>query len=107
MKNKPKVYITLCLLLFAISGCNKTKENQLYYKEVGKGETILFIHGGQEDYRIFMPQLDALKDDFHVITYSRRYNYPNSNRYQPGADFSPFTEADDLASLIDELNVDS
>lgn len=107
MKNGHIASITLGLLLFAISSCNKTEENQLYYKEAGTGETILFIHGGQEDYRVFLPQIDALKDNYRVITYSRRYNYPNSNNYQKGDTYNPFTEAEDLESLINNLNTNS
>jgi len=107
MRNGRITSITLGLLLFAISGCNKTEENQLYYKEAGTGETILFIHGGQEDYRVFLPQIDALKDNYRVITYSRRYNYPNSNNYQKGDAYNPFTEAEDLEFLIIDLNINS
>ena len=105
MINKLRVFITLGLLLLIISGCNKSIENQLYYQEAGTGETVIFIHGAQEDYRVFMPQLDALKEDFHVISYSRRYNYPNSNDYQKGDSYNPYTEAEDLASLISSLKV--
>lgn len=107
MKNEHIASIALCLILIAISGCNKTQENQLYYKEAGKGETILFIHGGQEDYRVFIPQIDALKDNYRVITYSRKYNYPNPKNYHLGDAFSPYTEAEDLESLINILNTNS
>ena len=107
MRNVLIAFITLNLLIFAISSCDKTEENQLYYKEAGTGEAILFIHGGQEDYRVFMPQIDPLKDDYRVITYSRRYNYPNPNSYQKGDTYNPFTEAKDLESLIDNLSINS
>ena len=107
MRNGRIASITLGLLLFAFSGCNKTEENQLYYKEAGTGETILFLHGGQEDYRVFMPQIDALKDKYRVITYSRRYNYPNPKNYQQGDAYNPFTEAEDLESLINDLKTNS
>lgn len=98
--------ITLGLFI-AISGCNKTQEHQLFFKEAGTGETVLFIHGAQEDYRIFQPQIDALKDNYRVITYSRRYNYPNSNNYQQGDEYNPFTEAEDLESLINDLKINT
>jgi len=101
------VPITLGLLLMAIYGCNQTQESQLYYKEAGKGETIVFLHGGQEDYRVFMPQIDLLKDNYRVITYSRRFNYPNPKNYQLGDAYDPFTEAEDLESLINGLNINS
>ncbi len=82
------------------------QDERLFFKEAGEGETIIFIHGSQEDYRAFMPQLDLLKNDFRVITYSRRYNYPNTNEYKEGTPFDPITEADDLEILTKNIGVD-
>tara|TARA_R110000751_G_C13763436_1_gene479433 strand:- start:156 stop:629 length:474 start_codon:yes stop_codon:yes gene_type:complete len=53
-----------------------------------------------------MPHLDLLKNDFRVITYSRRYNYPNNNGYKEGTPFIPMTEARDLERLINGIGVD-
>lgn len=107
MKTKPysTLYLGFILLLFA--NCAGDPENQLYYEEAGTGETILFVHGSQEDYRVFLPQLEILSDNYHVVTYSRKYNYPNSNRYQIGDEFNVFTEAEDLAFLINELDTET
>lgn len=95
------------LSLLFIMGCGPTNENQLFYKQSGTGETIVFIHGMQEDYRVFIPQFDLLEDDYKVISYSRRYNYPKPKKYQDGITFSTETEAEDLATLINSLNLNS
>lgn len=81
-------------------------QDTLFYKEAGEGETILFVHGSQEDYRVFMPQLELLATDFNVITYSRRYNYPNNRLYNKETPFNPGTEAEDLEKLRQELDID-
>lgn len=94
-------------LLFLLLNCTGETDRHLYYDEAGSGETILFIHGSQEDYRVFIPQLNALKETYRAVTYSRRYNYPNNNKYRKETAFDVFTEAEDLASLMDELNIDS
>jgi pimeloyl-ACP methyl ester carboxylesterase len=97
----------LAMLVISIYGCDQTQEEKLFYKEAGKGETILFIHGTQEDYRVFIPQLEALKDKYHVVIYSRRFNYPHPKNYQQGDTYDPFTEAEDLESLINELKTNN
>lgn len=94
-------------LLFLLSNCTVKNDSNLYYEEEGSGETILFIHGSQEDYRIFLPQLESLSDNYRVVTYSRMYNYPNSNSYQPGDVFNVISEAEDLKVLIDGLDTES
>jgi pimeloyl-ACP methyl ester carboxylesterase len=91
------------LLICLLSGCNKESNNQLHYEEAGAGKTVIFVHGSQADYRYHLPQVDALKDNFRVVTYSRRYNYPNGNEYNPNINFSVFTEAEDLNNLIHHL----
>ncbi|MBA3357156.1 MAG: alpha/beta hydrolase [Pyrinomonadaceae bacterium] len=77
---------------------------ELHYIEQGQDESLILLHGGQGDYRSWEPQMKVLFPQFRVISYSRRYNYPNNNpltaKYQ-----SAFTEADDLAALIRKLGL--
>jgi non-heme chloroperoxidase len=77
---------------------------ELHYVEQGQGEPLILLHGGQGDYRSWEPQMKALSPQFRVISYSRRYHYPNNNpltaKYR-----SAFTEADDLAALIRKLGL--
>lgn len=102
------------LILVAISAAAQTvaptkiKINgvNLSYIEQGEGETIILLHGGQGDYRAWGPQMAVLSQKYRVISYSRRYHYPNDNpitsKYH-----SAITEADDLAAFIRKLKLKS
>lgn len=77
----------------------------LHYIERGKGDPLILLHGGQGDYRSWGPQLEALSPHYRVISYSRRYNYPNNNpltaTYRAG-----YTDAEDLAAFIRHLRLE-
>jgi len=98
--------LTFAALVLQLSNCAENTDTPLYYEMSGSGETILFVHGAQEDYRIFLPQVEALRDNYRIVTYSRRYNHPNGNEYDPAAEYSVFSEADDLNTLITHLGDD-
>src|SRR5437867_1006766 len=51
----------------------------LHYIERGSGSAVVFVHGSIEDYRAWEAQMEPLAQHFHVIAYSRRYNFPNHN----------------------------
>jgi pimeloyl-ACP methyl ester carboxylesterase len=76
---------------------------ELHYIEQGQGEPLILLHGGQGDYRSWQPHMDALSPRYRVISYSRRYHYPNENPIR--ADHSALIDAGDLAALINELNL--
>ena len=105
MKSLRSVSLIILMALIVYSFVS-IQDSGLYFEESGEGETIIFVHGSQEDYRAFMPQLELLGKEFHVVTYSRRYNFPNKNSYEKGTDFSPMTEAEDLEKLRQQLGVD-
>jgi non-heme chloroperoxidase len=75
---------------------------ELHYVEQGHGVPVIFVHGSVDDYRSFEPQLEALSQLYRVISYSRRYNFPNA-RSVPSGNHSALVEADDLASLLKAL----
>ncbi len=77
---------------------------ELHYISAGSGEPVILLHGGQGDYRSWEPQMAALSRYYHVISYSRRYNFPNQNP-QTATNFSVLTEAADLAALIKALRL--
>lgn len=77
----------------------------LNYLEEGNGSPVVFIHGGVGDYRAWVPRMDTYSNDYKVITYSRRYAYPNKQEYDTLADFSQVIHAKDLNTLINKLNL--
>src|ERR1043166_2678976 len=72
---------------------------ELHYLEKGSGIPVVFVHGGLQDYRQWLPQLDRFARHYHVVTYSRRYNYPNTNR-PITRDHSALADSHDLLDLI-------
>ena len=75
---------------------------ELHYIEQGKGETVILLHGGQNDYRSWPQLMNALAPHYHVISYSRRYHFPNENKITSTA-HSALIDASDLAGLIAKL----
>jgi non-heme chloroperoxidase len=76
---------------------------ELHYVERGKGAAVLFIHGSLADYSAWDAQLGPFAQTYRAIAYSRRYNYPNTNRLRPK--HSAVVEAEDLAALIKKLDL--
>ena len=77
---------------------------ELHYIEQGQGEPLILLHGGQGDYRSWEPQIKVFSQHYHVISYSRRYHYPNNNPLTANY-HSAYTEADDLAAFIRKLRL--
>src|SRR6267142_1741517 len=77
---------------------------ELHYIEQGQGEPLILLHGGQGDYRSWEPQMKVLSQQFRVISYSRRYHYPNNNPFTAKY-HSAYTEAGDLAAFILKLKL--
>lgn len=77
---------------------------QLHYIERGRGEPLILLHGGQGDFRSWSPQMEALAPKYRVISYSRRYHYPNANPLT-STSHSARTDAADLAGFIAALRL--
>lgn len=74
------------------------------YSEEGAGRPILFLHGAPGDKRTFAPVIALLRDRFRGLTYTQRWFGPQA--WSPGGPvFSTQTHADDLARLIEVLNL--
>jgi len=75
----------------------------LHYVSAGTGEPMVFVHGALTDYTYWNSELTYFSKFYHVIAYSRRYNYPNHNPARPG--YSSKSDAADLAFLITALKL--
>jgi pimeloyl-ACP methyl ester carboxylesterase len=87
----------------------KTKEVRVngltfHYIERGRGTPVLLVHGTLEDYRTWDGQLEAFSKGYQLISYSRRYHYPNE-WIKDSTDFSIAIHARDLAALIKALDL--
>ena len=74
----------------------------LHYVEAGQGEPMVLLHGGMGDCWSWGPQIEAFASRFRVVSYSRRYNYPNSNRPSE-PNHSCRHEAQDLGAFLAKL----
>lgn len=77
---------------------------ELHYISAGTGDAVILLHGGQGDYRSWEPQMAALSRYYHVVSYSRRYHFPNKNP-QTAPAHSAMVDAADLAALIKALRL--
>lgn len=78
----------------------------LHYFECGEGEPVVFVHGTLGDYRTWAEQVQPFSEQYRVISYSRRYHYPNPWP-QDASSFSVTVHAKDLTAFIQALNLDS
>ncbi|WP_167381158.1 alpha/beta fold hydrolase [Bradyrhizobium arachidis] len=76
----------------------------LHYIELGQGTPVVLVHGTLEDYRTWDGQLEAFSKGYRLISYSRRYHYPNEWP-KAATDFSVTLHAKDLAAFIKALNL--
>jgi pimeloyl-ACP methyl ester carboxylesterase len=60
------------------------------------------VHGSIADYRTWGYQFERLSRGYRVISYSRRYHYPNE-WVGDGTEYSTGLHAEDLAALISGL----
>ncbi len=73
------------------------------YAERGSGETILFVHGSNGDYRTWHAQLDQLSESYHAVAFSRRYHWPNT-QIPEAVDYSMTEQFDDLLAVVHALD---
>jgi non-heme chloroperoxidase len=76
---------------------------ELHYVERGSGAPVVLVAGGLSDYSQWDGYLGAFAQQYRVLAYSRRYNFPNQNPVRPG--HSARVDADDLAELIERLHL--
>ncbi len=78
---------------------------KLHYVERGEGETLIFVHGVLSDYRSFLPRVEPYSKDYHAVTYSRRYAWPNRQEFDESVDYTVRIHAADLYAFIQKLNL--
>jgi pimeloyl-ACP methyl ester carboxylesterase len=73
---------------------------EIAYQRVGRGQAVVFVHGGAEDGRVWRPQVSALADEFTVVAWDE----PGAGRSSDvPADFGLGDYACCLAALIEAL----
>lgn len=77
---------------------------ELHYVEQGQGTPVVLLHPGQGDYRWWPAQFRALRRTHRVISYSRRYHFPNDNPIASG-NHSALVDAEDLKGFITTLGL--
>lgn len=75
----------------------------LEYDEVGSGEPVVLVHGSASDYRTWHAQQEAFAERFRVLSYSRRYHWPNEP-IPDGADYSMAEHVADLRAFLHALD---
>ncbi len=78
-------------------------DTRFEYFEAGSGEALVLIHGSASDHRTWQAQQEKFAERFRVITYSRRYHWPNKP-IPTEADYSIAEHLDDLRALLHSLD---
>ncbi len=87
---------------FAPTKTAKVNGATLAYRERGKGEPVVFVHGALSDFGIWENQLPVIGGSYRAIAYSRRYARPNED-IDPGADDPMLPHVEDLAAFLREI----
>jgi pimeloyl-ACP methyl ester carboxylesterase len=82
------------------SGFAEVNGTKLYYEVMGEGYTIVLIHGGKLDGRMWADQFREFAKHYKVVRYDVR-GYGKSEMPQ-----KPYSDVEDLCSLSKFLNVD-
>ncbi|HEX8747715.1 MAG TPA: alpha/beta fold hydrolase [Pyrinomonadaceae bacterium] len=84
----------------SVSGLAEVNGTRLFYEMAGRGRTIVLIHGGLVDARLWDDQFREFAKHYRVIRYDlrgfRRSGYPTG----------PFSHVDDLYALLKFLKVE-
>jgi pimeloyl-ACP methyl ester carboxylesterase len=76
---------------------------RLHYIEKGKGQSVVFVHSSLTDYRSWQFQMESSSRKYRVISYSRRFAYPNKNVEDENANNTIEGNSADLAELTKKL----
>jgi pimeloyl-ACP methyl ester carboxylesterase len=77
---------------------------RLYYEDTGgDGPPVVFSHGFLMDHEMFAPQVEALRDEYRVVTWDERAFGATEFDGQP---FTYWDSASDVLGLLDHLGID-
>ncbi len=80
---------------------------ELYFREIGKGPSILVVHGGPAyDHRYLLPEMDRLSDAFRLIYYDQRGRGLSSDRVNP-EDVNLASDVADLDRVRERFGLES
>jgi pimeloyl-ACP methyl ester carboxylesterase len=68
-------------------------------EQAGKGDTLVFLHAGVADRRMWRPQTEEFSRDFHVVSYDLRGFGESVSKDQP------FSHVGDLTDILDYLGL--
>jgi pimeloyl-ACP methyl ester carboxylesterase len=77
---------------------------ELAYVEQGRGQPVVFVHGGFVDLTIWQHQVPAVAKQYRAIAYSRRFAWPNDG-IPDGVDDDVVEHAEDLTGLVRALDL--
>ncbi len=76
----------------------------LEYNDTGSGQPVVLVHGSASDFRTWEQQAEVFQSRFRVISYSRRFHWPNEPA-NDGADYAMSAQVDDLERLLQQLEL--
>jgi pimeloyl-ACP methyl ester carboxylesterase len=83
----------------------RVNDVELAYAEEGKGETVVFVHGGGVgDWRSWENLRPFISAKFHFVSLSRRYHFPNP-WMDDGRNYTREQHVEDVAAFIRALKV--
>jgi pimeloyl-ACP methyl ester carboxylesterase len=77
---------------------------RLYYEETGAGTPVIFVHEFAGDHRAWETQMRHFGQRYRAIAFAAR-GYPPSDVPSDVAKYSQTRAADDIASILDHLNI--
>src|SRR5688572_283030 len=80
--------------------------DSIHYIDIGKGAPVVFVHGALSDYRTWRNEIDTFAKNHRVISYSRRYAWPNQQTIIDSSKHSYASHVKDLAELIKALKLE-
>lgn len=78
---------------------SQSAETALKRVDAGSGYPVLLVHGSASDYRTWEHQIETFAACFYVVTYSRRYHWPNES-ISHNAEYSMTEQVNDLLKVI-------